>query len=670
MATSSSYSRQGDSPEEQVPFTTPSNARLSINNSSGYEPLKQSSASLFPQSELPRSRQEDSVQTATKNTIVKHWPDTPILLKRRANLTVFSVSGDLILLAIWYCLVVLAVLIARNHGVTHENVLFGDEQLSQAKIVTPTLFPIIFAATVGRSIRLLSMYRLEQGERLGVLDQLLGSTSFIGTLVTVASAPGASFMTVALLAIWALSPLGGQATFRSFYWHANLTETPAVFRYLGPNNTFNIPWDNFARVDANTLFATSLISPDNVAQSPMDLWGNVKIPSLEGLARTLKRSEDGWYHLGLNATVTQWEFPSLLGIPVQRSGFNSTTSRFLLESSYWNLDCPMIGSSEDDLDLKDEKHQFQYNYTDNSPSSSLLTIFTDRPDDIDSKKYSHSLDRRRLRLKIKHLRDVWADCSIHTSYVEAEVLCKKTMCATTRIRESRQPHGSKNYTLLDDEDLRTNDNISSYFKGFVSSVPRNNDYDTSGFTYAAQTNPDCFAALLAQVMNTYWTAISATRWILDPSGSNYAAELKQGFSSSRNILMMVTRDAPAWVWSEEPIFTCSKAWLVLLFIAVLVPFVACLVNIALASYLKGPHLSMNFSTLTRDNPFVGIPAGGSALSDHDRSKLLRNVRIRYGDVTSDADVGHIAIGTADDGPEDFEGVWAKGLKRSRHRRYD
>jgi len=173
VATSSSYSRQGDSPEEQVPFTTPSNAKLSINDSSGYEPLKQSSASLFSQSELPRSRQEDSVQTATKNTIVKHWPDTPILLKRRANLTVFSVSGDLILLAIWYCLVVLAVLIARNHGVTHENVLFGDEQLSQAKIVVSLwsdIWAFLFVSSDLTCSRLLLCSRLFSPQRLDALS--------------------------------------------------------------------------------------------------------------------------------------------------------------------------------------------------------------------------------------------------------------------------------------------------------------------------------------------------------------------------------------------------------------------------------------------------------------------------------------------------------------------
>lgn len=118
------------------------------------------------------------------------------------------------------------------------------------------------------------MHRVERGERLGVLDQLQGSTSFAGTLITAAPTRGVGFVTVILIAIWSLSPLGGQASLHSFYYLPNMTETATIFPYLSINNTNLIPALPGVVNDvqqSNTMFITAIMNPEHIKNSSMDL---------------------------------------------------------------------------------------------------------------------------------------------------------------------------------------------------------------------------------------------------------------------------------------------------------------------------------------------------------------------------------------------------------------
>lgn len=56
---------------------------------------------------------------------------------------------------------------------------------------------------------------------------------------------------------------------------------------------------------------------------------------------------------------------------------------------------------------------------------------------------------------------------------------------------------------------------------------------------------------------------------------------------------------------------------------------------------------MNFTTMVKDSPYVGTPPRGLAMGDFERSYLLRNLKVRYGDVAAGEPVGHIALGTMD-----------------------
>ncbi|KAK4231900.1 hypothetical protein QBC38DRAFT_525679 [Podospora fimiseda] len=341
---------------------------------------------LFDAPLLSENGKLDVTPEAEKSQpIIKNWPEGPIPLKHPIMLTTFSVIGDVLLLLIWLVLALFAITVARSDGQPRSIAYQKEWFLTQVTILVPTFFPIFFAGTVGRCIRLISMYRVEHGERIGTLDRLLGSTTLMGTLITASTMWSFSIPTFVLPILWTLSPLGIQ--------------------YLSSNNSWNIPGEAIDRdsfiTAPNAMFLSTLVSPRSSTNQPMDMWGNVKIPSIEAIAkannRFMKQRPDGWYHL-YTSIYTQ-DYSSLIGIPIQRPADDSWNafSKLRLETSYWTLNCTKVGvrqslneqytTSKDRLEdywELEADESLKFNYT-----ATPLSIFTSyRPQNISTQKYS------------------------------------------------------------------------------------------------------------------------------------------------------------------------------------------------------------------------------------------------------------------------------------------
>jgi hypothetical protein len=57
------------------------------------------------------------------------------------------------------------------------------------------------------------------------------------------------------------------------------------------------------------------------------------------------------------------------------------------------------------------------------------------------------------------------------------------------------------------------------------------------------------------------------------------------------------------------------------------------------------------SSMTRDNPNMPLPAGGSTMSRVERARAMKNIRVKIGEVQRRDDVGVGHIGLAMDHPE-------------------
>jgi hypothetical protein len=77
-----------------------------------------------------------------------------------------------------------------------------------------TVFPIAFAAVVGRMVTKLAAWKLERGSKVRSLEQLIGSRTVFSTVTTRVSLRSLNVLGSALALLWALSPLGGQSALR------------------------------------------------------------------------------------------------------------------------------------------------------------------------------------------------------------------------------------------------------------------------------------------------------------------------------------------------------------------------------------------------------------------------------------------------------------------------
>jgi hypothetical protein len=144
-----------------------------------------------------------------------------------------------------------------------------------------------------------------------------------------------------LLFLWALSPLGGQASLRLMQRQNRLDLSETKLRYMttGPGGTMwglsstYVGSGKFA--DAGALYTAALLAPLETKTGPIDAWGNVKIPRLEALDATNTDSA-GWRRVP--PSMAPENYSSLVGIPIV--GLPEVdNSRFTVETTYLTTDC-------------------------------------------------------------------------------------------------------------------------------------------------------------------------------------------------------------------------------------------------------------------------------------------------------------------------------------------
>ena len=101
----------------------------------------------------------------------------------------------------------------------------------------PSVFPIVFACVIGRTAHSILLWRLGKGEYIGTLDLLAGSTSLTSTVTTQLKLRFIGLLGIALMFIWAFSPVGGQASLRAMTTGLRLDTSSASFSYMTTDST-------------------------------------------------------------------------------------------------------------------------------------------------------------------------------------------------------------------------------------------------------------------------------------------------------------------------------------------------------------------------------------------------------------------------------------------------
>ncbi|KAJ4340059.1 hypothetical protein N0V87_002679 [Didymella glomerata] len=240
---------------------------------------------------------------------VPSWPEEARTLKKHTWLTFVYGLGDLILVIVPIYFILLAIAtIFLNGKPTHGNA-FGSK--------------VEFAMSL-------------------TLELLMASQSVWGTVESQLLMQRLTLVGVNLLFLWALSPLGGQASLRLM----QRTDQPSFesnkLRYLttGPAGpAFGITTEGFLRrkyAEAGSLYNAALLAPLATKVGPQDIWGNVKIPSLDTFNQSAPGA-DGWFDV-LSRNLLPETYSSLVGVPIVGLS-ERAESNFTLEYNYLAVNC-------------------------------------------------------------------------------------------------------------------------------------------------------------------------------------------------------------------------------------------------------------------------------------------------------------------------------------------
>lgn len=560
---------------------------------------------------------------------------------------------------------------------------WGDK-VQRATLLGPTIFPIMFAALVGSTLKALARFRAENGARLEVcqslpgssftskantwqvLEQLMGSHTLFSTLETHFFLHSFGPLGVGLVLLWALSPLGGQSSLRLLDTTQHPLISSAELQYLSSNQSTSFTHTKFlytAGIAINPIYTASLLAPESTRLSSMDTWGNVKIPIYEKLANR-PASGNPWLPVTGNAT-----YSSLLGLPLVRRP-DSYSLNFTVESTYFNLECQSlkyVKRSDVNTTVTNTQLHQAGNYSALFTEAVFLDTTTPFPDV--TLLPTDASQPRNILFGSKVGDDTGmslAKCTIASTRVESHVQCQQSRCSVDRMRLSENDRRAATSTPFDSPIV-----CPVMFRAFATAAG-NSPVGAATVTEQFIHNPDVpyslvslelykvpkdvFTERLALLINTYYQAGLApsyqtgarptTMSDFDLAYSN-TAFISGHYNNSSPIQTNITI---ASVTDYERVFVCNRSWLVITMICSLILQICAIAGLVLKHRLTGPDVMGLVSSLTRDNPYTPLPPGGSTLDGLDLTRLLRNVRVRLEDVKWSEDVGHIALTFTAGGP--------------------
>ncbi|KAK4617644.1 hypothetical protein CLAFUR4_12331 [Fulvia fulva] len=146
-----------------------------------------------------------------------------------------------------------------------------------------------------------------------------------------------------------------------------------------------------------------------------------------------------------------------------------------------------------------------------------------------------------------------------------------------------------------------------------------------------------FSIRLAQLLNSFWLLSAgpyATPYGIDGDtrGNGQAVQISEAHGRAVRAFQVIQ---------------CHTIWLVFLIVASTFLMAACILSAVLRPRWNAVELSLNVSSMTRDTPYVNVPDGGSYLDGDERSRLLREYKVMFGDVAPQKEVGDLAVASCE-----------------------
>jgi hypothetical protein len=279
--------------------------------------------------------------------------------------------------------------------------------LQDAIKVAVSAWPIVFAAVTAQVFKAWATYKVERGIKLMELEQLIGSNSFGSAVKQPFLLRRVDLLTLLLLVVWCLSPLGSTALQRTYTIDHALVNTTMPVLYLdmtGPNRFFSYTYlqnnmhsnnhNDIMQKMTNLYLATFL--PETSHSDPYeDYWNHPRAIWIDSEKATSAPEATSFYGVPLILTKSVFgadyvptDAPTASNIRYERVTFPVTSSYFNFQCGDWSV---VNGSYFNDTTAIPEGTQWQ-----NSLSGSARYLFYSENTTAESDPMTLTFDRMRF----------------------------------------------------------------------------------------------------------------------------------------------------------------------------------------------------------------------------------------------------------------------------------
>ncbi|KAJ5841143.1 hypothetical protein N7534_010973 [Penicillium rubens] len=556
-------------------------------------------------------------------------------------------------------------------------------KLFEVSQYAPTVFPVLFAAIAGSSIKSIASWRIQttRGATIGLVEQCLGSQTITGAFLTHIRLRAVNFAAIFTVLLWCLSPLGSQASLRVISivpsYPGNEVELTTLDTFTQYQYGYGQGVSEAVTSVANPMTA-SLSAASLLATRNQDLWGNIRFPVIENL----EKNSTGWMDLPQNDDLT---YASLVGVPVIDLPSSGNTS-FTLPGSYLSISCPVFDTlhnmnltnftgpdapspgNGDDCSWTSAWGGSQFQLAISEPCSNSLNASLTRTRNA-RKLIWESFDRGYAGPDEHRSPITRAICDISTTYVESNVTCESldgnqstNTCNLSSTRRSvDKSHFHKNWTIFDVNlgadpklpirynagflyilttlfpHIEQNGGLQPLIGYFIDPFHAVGNFFGENLMSPETTTPKVFGTRLSQLFNSVlYLGISPSAF----TGSVNMTAITRKTSPIKDTPVKFTAHNTHF----QNIVRCNRPWLAVLIISSVVIFCFALVGAYLHIITITPDLLGSISVALLQNKTEGI-VGSSTWSSDEWSKNMRDTKLWLGDVQPEADVGCIALTT-------------------------
>lgn len=545
------------------------------------------------------------------------------------------------------------------------------------------------------------------------VEQFIGSQSVFGAIYTQLRLQLVDVTGIALILLWLISPLGGQASLRLLSTRSSAVITTTQIGFANLTNSSSQLFDDLqSRIYERTfngLYTAGLIAPLDVKQSPQDPWGNLKIPVFETLSGP---PDDAGFKTISDDNQTDWA--SLIGLPVTGL-LEGAQVNSIIPAQYYYTNCSRIYGVDGtknwpatELGLTGYNNtniwmsvtgsadfvaqwlvSFGGDYKDGWPKSSQLTMTF----------ASWSGDSMGGDGGVFYTANATiAKCTIEPSFIDIQMVCEGLSCRaaaarrSSRVRPTNSSDSASNlawWGWLLQETGEAQRDFSTYWTTANSAPDTGQIAPTLVYIGGSEAFPfvapgggiggqapslynlelDAFNRRMRRLFNTYWqSSIGPPAYNGTIPRGDPAAFLSGKTANDSNLQYQMTiSPAGATVERNITIFHTEPWWLTITIVASCILLLTGLLGFGAKCMCIGPDLLTSFTTALRASPQTApyLRDNNSTFDSSEVAKANKSLMVALQDVRPDQPVGLVAL-SADRSAEGIANV----RRRDRRRLYN